>query len=532
MEEQPATSVEPDKGRWGDRGQDVGERSTAGSPDDGGRSTDERTRDGAEQPGITGPSNDSTSIVRDPSDRLPASLREKMLRDPTFTRLGWGVDEQSDDRSAADAEMTELAPPEQSAVEKQRHTPDQDAVQAADAEPAQAEPPRNQPADQPANASADQTASQTDDRTADKVDGGRDQSGHDSPPVRLDQAGDRADSPGTGDAIESLDQDSGPDQYEQVNPRVSESESGAGRATHPSEAAGDLGAAEIASEVDSPRPTDTSRYAQLVTEHDKNWEPTEAALPPGALPESAKTLSPQVVDAMDPDVRRVLEYQGAAEYITANKDERPWLEGAANSTPQVQRLFVAIDRGTGHAHIRHGPMGTEQLHADRVARLEDPAQTDPVKRALSIDGLDESKQHYCAQESTRIDDPEAFVVAFAAAVKHPDVRQVLAGPWTSGGAPNQIAIPIADLLGPDGHESCSGFRLAGDWSEAKKARKLWVKARAEGQDLTNFPEPRAERIPTFDGGNIIVSFTSNRDAQRYEVNTLYPKPPKQQSTES
>ncbi|MGW6197247.1 hypothetical protein ACWF0M_13980 [Kribbella sp. NPDC055110] len=283
------------------------------------------------------------------------------------------------------------------------------------------------------------------------------------------------------------------------------------------------------SDADRSEPAE-SRYAELVAERDKDWDPAEAALPPGALPESTKTLTQEVVDALHPDVRRVLEYQGAAEYITANKDERPWLEPASDASPQVQRILTAVDQGTGHAHIRHGPMGNDQLYADRVARLEDPAQTDPDKRAKSIDGLDETKQHYCAKESTRIHDPEAFVAAFAAAVKHPDVHQVLNGPWTSGGAPNQVPIPITDLLGPDGHESCSGYRLVGDWSEVKKARKEWVKARAEGRDLTDLPEPQAERIPTFEGGHIIVSFTINTAAQRYEINTLFPVPPKQQPT--
>ncbi|WP_427896295.1 hypothetical protein ACQHIV_20410 [Kribbella sp. GL6] len=267
---------------------------------------------------------------------------------------------------------------------------------------------------------------------------------------------------------------------------------------------------------------DAAHITDLVAAHDKTWDSSAAGLPPGALPESTKSLSAAVIDAMDPDIRRILEYQGAAEYIAANKTDRPWLEPAAEASEPVQRIFTAIDQGNGHAHIRHGPMGDDQMYADRVARLEDPAQTDPSKRALSIDGLNENKQHYCAKESSRIHDVEAFVAVFAGAVKHPDVRQALALPWAEDREPRPVAIPIADLLGEDGHEACSGYRLAG--SEARRVRKEWVKARAEGRDLTDTPEPEAERIPTFEGGMIIVRFAGNAAAKRYEIITLFPKP--------
>ncbi|MGW6200224.1 hypothetical protein ACWF0M_29055 [Kribbella sp. NPDC055110] len=299
-----------------------------------------------------------------------------------------------------------------------------------------------------------------------------------------------------------------------------------------SEATIDTDAAIVANVDDSPQPAAASRFAELVIEHDKNWNTTEAALPPGALPESAETLGPEVVGARDPDVRRVLEYQGASEYIGTNKDDRPWLEPAADASPPVQRIFVAIDQGNGHAHIRHGPMGGDQLYSDRVTRLEDPAQTDPELRAKSVDGLVPNVVHYCAQESTRISDVEAFVAAFAGAIKHPEVRRTLDSQWISKDVPDQVEIPISELLGPDGHESCSGYRLAGDWPDAKKARKLWVKARADGQDLSGIPQPKAERIATFEGGDIIVVFANNSAEQRYEVGSLYPRPRAQKAPES
>ncbi len=144
-----------------------------------------------------------------------------------------------------------------------------------------------------------------------------------------------------------------------------------------------------------------------------------------------------------------------------------------------------------------------------------------------MDGFDEGKLHYCAQESTRIHDVEAFVAAFAGAVKHPDVRQVLDTEWDEDTAPRPVAIPIADVLGTDGHESCSGYRLVGEWPDAKKLRKQWVQAHAAGQDLAVHPEPAAERIPTFEGGKIIVAFRNNAAERCYEITTLYPKPPEQ-----
>lgn len=280
--------------------------------------------------------------------------------------------------------------------------------------------------------------------------------------------------------------------------------------------------------TDHPDQPDSSAYiTELVAEHDKTWNPAEAALPAGVLPESTRDLSPEVLDAMDHDVRRILEYQGAADYIAEHKDERPWLEPVADASQQAQRIFTAIDHGNGHAHIRHGPMGNDQLYANRAARLEDPAQTDPQKRALSIDGLNESKLHHCAEISARIHDVEAFVAAYAGAVRDRRVREVLGGAWSASTVPRPVSVPIADLLGPDGHEACSGYRLVGESVEAKRARKEWVKARAEGRDLRGLPEPRAERIATFEGGDIVVAFASNRSEQRYEITSMFPDPPEQ-----
>jgi hypothetical protein len=135
-----------------------------------------------------------------------------------------------------------------------------------------------------------------------------------------------------------------------------------------------------------------------------------------------------------------------AQYIAENAADRPWLEPAADASPAVQRIFTAVDQGTGHAYIRHGPMGSDKLYADRVAYLEDRAQTDPEQRARSLDGFIPNAVHYCAQDSTRISDAEAFVAAFAGALKHPEVRRALDSPWVSKDLPDQVEIPISEVV--------------------------------------------------------------------------------------
>ncbi|MFF1818123.1 hypothetical protein ACFVWG_12560 [Kribbella sp. NPDC058245] len=277
--------------------------------------------------------------------------------------------------------------------------------------------------------------------------------------------------------------------------------------------------------VDQNTPTElpSSGYAERVAEHDKQWDTAEGNLPPGPLPDSAKDLDSEAIESLNPDVRRVLEYQGAAEYIAEKVDAHPWLKPVVDASPAVQRIFTAIDQGTGHAHIRHGPMGSDQMYADRVAYLEDPAQPDVAKREAGIDGLNPAKKHNCGREATRIHDAEAFVAAFAAAIKLPDVQAALATPVEPTIAPPfAVKVPIAELLGPDGHKYCSGYRLEGG-QEAWQARKEWQKARALGEDLTDLPEPRAKPIETFEGGNVVIRFKSNGKA--YEINTLFVEPP-------
>ena len=56
----------------------------------------------------------------------------------------------------------------------------------------------------------------------------------------------------------------------------------------------------------------------------------------------------------------------AAAYLDARQAERPWLAAARDRSPEVQRLFAALDQGGGHAHIRHEGWVTEEM--SRVRR--------------------------------------------------------------------------------------------------------------------------------------------------------------------
>lgn len=395
--------------------------------------------------------------------------------------------------------------------------------------------------------------------------------------------------------------------------------------------------AETAAEVpqgvdpaDEPEPASSSEIAARVAEHDKHWDATEAGLPPGRLPESAESLASEVIESMEPDVRRVLEYQDAAEYIAENKDARPWLEPANDSSPEeadradsavtgdsngsdgtpdtpkpvtleievngetlgarinrwdparlklpqpspgdasntdpdaevekvdqrhvdeanavayiatnkeqrpwlapasdcepaVQTIYASLDQGSGHAHVRHGPMGDDIMYANRVARLKDPAQPDRELRTQSVDGFQAPDLHYCAEFATRVHDVRAFAAVVAVLSEDPKVRQALESDWDDI-QPGPVAIPIAEVLGPNGHEFCSGFRLKGDWPQSKLDRKQWARARAAGQDLSDLPEPQAERIPTFEEGRFVIMFKRNNSMRQYEINTIVAEPVKE-----
>ena len=218
----------------------------------------------------------------------------------------------------------------------------------------------------------------------------------------------------------------------------------------------------------------------------------------------------------------------AAAYLDARQAERPWLTAARDCAPEVQRVFAALDQGGSHGHIRHEGWVTEEMNQRRVALLEDPAQLDPAKRAAGIDGLKPGEHpHRCRQTAGRIADPNAFAVAFARGLEHPKVCAALDTPFHSDAKPSPVQIPIAELLGPDGHRYCTGWRLEpvdGSMSAARRARQAWVAATPERR-ASDLREPTARPVETFEGGTVVFAFAHSSAAERYEVITVYPRPP-------
>ncbi len=216
-------------------------------------------------------------------------------------------------------------------------------------------------------------------------------------------------------------------------------------------------------------------------------------------------------------------------YIEAHHGERPWLAAARGCPPKVQRVFAALDKGGGHAHIRHEGWVTEEMNERRVAYLEDPAQLDPAKRAAGIDGMrSPEKLHRCREAASRITDPDTFAVAFARGIEHPLVRASLDAEFTVGYVPRPVSLYVHDLLGADGHRYCTGWSLQpaeGGMKAARDNRAAWVDARAHSSE-TAVPEPKARPIESFAGGMIVFAFGPTSERDGYEVVTMYPRPRK------
>jgi hypothetical protein len=214
----------------------------------------------------------------------------------------------------------------------------------------------------------------------------------------------------------------------------------------------------------------------------------------------------------------------AAAYIEEHQAERPWLATARDCSPEAQRVFVTLDQGHGHAHIRHDGYVTEEMNERRVRNLEDPAQLDPEKREAGIDGLKSGNQpHRCGDIATRITDPEAFATAFARGLEHPDVRAALDSPVP---VPRPVELPISEVLGEGGYKFCSGWQLEpvnGSMLEAVANREAWM---AGDRDVA---EPRARPVRTFDGGTVTYVFRPGV-AGGHEIITMYVNPPDEQST--
>ena len=209
-------------------------------------------------------------------------------------------------------------------------------------------------------------------------------------------------------------------------------------------------------------------------------------------------------------------------YLDKHHRERPWLSVARDCPPEVQRVFAALDHGGGHAHIRHEGWVTEDMNERRVRNLEDPAQLDSAKRMAGIDGLAPSdRPHRCGSTATRITIPDAFAAALAAGAGHRDVMAALGAEFRKRRIPPPVVLPIADVLGPDGHRFCSGWQLEpidGSMRTARSVRDAWA-ANRDG------PEPKNHRVETFEGGTVSFVFGPNRARDGYEIVTMYVNPP-------
>lgn len=217
----------------------------------------------------------------------------------------------------------------------------------------------------------------------------------------------------------------------------------------------------------------------------------------------------------------------ADDYVGQHRAGRPWLEMAERASPESRRIIAAIDQGSGHGHIRHEGWVTEEANMRRAAYLEDPAQLDPAKRQLGIDGLKPGeKQHKCADIASRVTDPDAFATAFARGAEHPDIRAAVSAPYIRDMSPRPVELPIADLLGGDGHKFCTGWRLepaGGSMDDARDDRRAWRAAKAQGRD-PGVPEPTVRPVPTFEGGTMVFVIGNNRESNGYEIVTMYCQP--------
>ena len=202
-----------------------------------------------------------------------------------------------------------------------------------------------------------------------------------------------------------------------------------------------------------------------------------------------------------------MSIESAAKYIDEHRAARPWLAMTDHASPEARRIIAAMDAAGGHAHIRHEGWVTEEANRRRVTHREDPAQLDPEKRALSIDGLrPNDKRHRCGDIATRITDPDAFATAFVRGVEHPKVREALDMTF------NPETGPTGD--DPDRRSAGSGWppllhRLAAEASRREhgdcvEKRNAWIDAESRRTQAGRSSEPEASPVSNFEGG--VISF--------------------------
>jgi hypothetical protein len=268
-------------------------------------------------------------------------------------------------------------------------------------------------------------------------------------------------------------------------------------------------------------PSTRAEYAEVARHNaeriDKNQGDADQATEPSNT-DALERFEPRRAGL--PEVSRA----DATAYIEEHQSDRPWLAKARDCSPEVQRVFAALDQGGGHAHIRHDSWVTEEMNECRVRNFEDPAQLDPEKREAHVDGLKAGNQrHRCGVLATRITDPVAFATAVARATECPDVRAALdsTGPFSV-----PVRLPISDVLGEDGHKFCAGWQLEpvnGSMIEAVANRTAWMRGDR------SVPEPKTRPVETFEGGTVTFTFRPSA-VGGHEVNTILVNPPDSQST--
>lgn len=219
----------------------------------------------------------------------------------------------------------------------------------------------------------------------------------------------------------------------------------------------------------------------------------------------------------------------ADRYVKQHRDDRPWLQVAESASPEARRIIVAGDMAGAHGHIRHEGWVSEEASMRRAALLEDPAQLDPDEQRRGTDGLrQDGELHQCGKYATRITDPDAYATAVKRGSEHPDARAALSGQLAPGEYPKAVELPIAGLLGTDGHKFCTGWMLDpgdGSMAKARERRLKWQDAMSRDQAPAG-PAPAARPVRTFEGGTVTFIIDKNEDLGGYMIDTVTVQPPK------
>lgn len=218
----------------------------------------------------------------------------------------------------------------------------------------------------------------------------------------------------------------------------------------------------------------------------------------------------------------------ADRYVERHRDERPWLQVVEGAAPEVRRVFAAADMGGVHGHVRHDGWVTEEDSMRRAAYLEDPAQLDPGKRERGIDGLrPRRRDHASAEITTRVTDPAAYATAFKRGSEHPGVRAAVEGEFPPDTYPREVSLPIASLIGENGHRFCTGWILkpgeAESMKDAENRRRGWRQAVREGRE-PDAPGPAVQPVPTLEGGTMVFRIAPRKDGGGYAIASMFPHP--------